>query len=205
MKIIAKYIMSSFIVICTIIFAGCNQTCLQNEKVPTVYSESDNVDINKLNDDQYYHITEKDGLFSYVIYNKDKEVIRSEDRLVRQPTIIMESDSVISVTTQAGIGVATSSTYYYSITNDQFSPIYQAVLAQYKNMVVYATNDMVIIQTIFDINSYYREITSFQKSFAPVAFPFVKAEFVNENSTVRITYLSGMEYQEVSELFALNE
>lgn len=152
-------------------------------------------------DELYYLITEENGLFSYTIYDKEKNVVRTEENLTKEPQICMVCDDVISVTEQAGTGIATSSTYYYDVENDRFSSIYQGVFDQCDDLVMYATYDRVIIRDIFNDNGYYQEISEFRSPFSPVAFPFTEAGFVDDISSVRITYLSGTKYEEVTELF----
>ena len=198
-----KFILSIICVISLIISTGCQQKDITREDKHEEQKTLDSEVINTIDDQQYYLVTNVSGLYSYSIFNKNYEVIRFEEGLSRQPTITMIYDNILSITIQAGTGIATSSTYYYDIDNNQFSPIYQTVLTQSQNIIVRATYNKIILQDIFDSNGYYQEISNFQETFAPVAFPFVKAEFIDDLSGVSITYLSGTEYKEVTESFVL--
>ena len=186
-----------------ILLAGCRQACVSNKGNPVVHSALDGSDNKKQDDGGYYLITEENGLFSYTIYDEKMNAVRAEDNLTKRPEISMVSDCVISVTEQAGTGIATSFTYYYDVENNRFSNTYQGVFDQRDDLVIYATYDKVIIRDIFIDDGYYQEISTFCAPFSPAAFPFINAEFVDDTSSVRITYFSGTEYEEVSELFEL--
>lgn len=191
-------------VICTLILIGCQQNNSQQDTSPITQPIENSADDPTQEEIQYFVISESNGLFSYKIYNKNHQAVRSVENLTKEPAIIMVNDQIISITTQGGTGIATSSTFYYDIENDLFSTEYQSVLAQYENLVVHATSSSVIVEDIFDPNGLYQEISVFQESFSPVAFPFVKAE-LEDASSVTITYLAGTEYNEITETFLIKQ
>jgi len=157
----------------------------------------------KPDDELYYLITEENGLFSYTIFDKKMNAVRTEKNLTKRPKIGMTSDCVIYVAEQAGTGIATSTTYFYDVENNQFSDSYAAVLDQANGLVVYAESDKVIVRDVFDDYGFYQEIIHFGEMFSPAAFPFVGAEFVDDATAVRVTYLAGEDYTEMSEVFEL--
>ena len=187
-----------------VLLGGCTQHSTSDglKKNELIYSDITEVSI--VAEEPYYLIAEKNGLYSYKIYDKDKNVVRTKEKLTKQPQIVMVGEHTISVTQQAGTGIATSSTYYYDVESNQFSNVFQAVFDQREGLVVYAADhNRIVIRDIFEENGYYQEIFEFQKPLSPAAFPFVDVKFSRDGSTVCVTYLSGNEYMEISESFEI--
>ena len=154
-------------------------------------------------DEDYYQVTCCGFMFSYTLYDKDKEVVKTVESLNRQPNIDMVDDMIVRVYIQAGTGITTRSTYYYDVENNRFSESHNAVFDYCNGLLVRADHDKVIVQSAFD-NSFYQEITDFSASFSPVAFPFVDINFIEDGQSIEVTYHSGDDYTEVTEIFEVN-
>ena len=210
-----KKIVVLFLHIFTLYFllTGCTKDSTSNNiasSAEKILSEStsgeripSNVEINVLVDELYYRIWEEDGLFSSAIYDKEKQVVQLNENRTKQPDIMMVNESIVCVTEQAGTGIATSTTYFYDVENNRFSDYYTAALCQANDRLVYAESDKVVIKDIFDDNGFYQEVTHFYEPLSAAAFPFLEAEFVDDATAVRVTYLTGEHYTETSEVFEL--
>ena len=62
----------------------------------------------------------------------------------------------------------------------------------------------VIVRDIFDKTEYYKEISSFQKPFSDVVEPITDVKFVNDGTGIEVSYLTGVDYKEVTEIIKLN-
>ena len=56
-----------------------------------------------------------------------------------------------------------------------------------------------MIRDIFDVNKYYCEISSFEYPLSIVAEAITNIKFVNDGTSVEISYLSGENYLEIKE------
>ena len=151
-----------------------------------------------------YEITETKGRFNYALFDKTGNVLKSENNLTRQPEIIYIENDVIRITMQAGTGIGTQCGFYYDQKNNTISATYQCILDEKNGIVAHATMDKIIVESIFKSDDlYYKEIAAFQKPFSEVAFPFIDAEFSENGHKISVSYYSGSNYEETTEVFVL--
>lgn len=202
----------SLILIFLLALSGCSKnnnteqlTTTPAEQGDIVISPTDETTdvIQIVEEREYYQVTRCGFMFSYSLYDKDKNVIETVDSLSRQPQIEMVDNMVVRVSIQAGTGIATQSTYFYDVENGLFSEIFYAVFDYYNGMIIDASFDKVVVRSAFD-NSFYQEFTDFSDPFSPVAFPFVNICFIEEGQSIEVTYHSGDDYTEVTEIFDIN-
>lgn len=186
--------------LCIILFA----TACATEKQPSIPSSTnttETIETAKIIDySSYFTLKQKDSLYYYEIYDISGRIIVSSDPQPKSPDIEMVNDMLMRITTQAGTGIGTQTGYFCDVETGQKSKDFSSIFDQCNNLVAYAQNDKIIVESIFD-ECFYQEITNFQFPFSSVAFPFENAEFINNCQGIRITYLSGTDYAEVSEEF----
>jgi len=151
-----------------------------------------------------YKLVRSDFMFYYCIYDENHVAVKSDGPFNRQPRISMADVYLVKVTLQAGTGLGTQWGYYYDVNKDVFSRVFYAIHDQQNGMVAYGVLNRIIVRDIFDKTKYYQEITSFKESLSDVAEPITKAEFVNDGNEIRVTYLTGSDCREVTEIFILN-
>lgn len=154
---------------------------------------------------EFYKIIKTNGLYGYVLFDRNGNIAISKSNLLKEPSILILDDGIVRVTTQAGTGIATQSGIYYDSKSNRTSQVYNCIFDQHNNLVVYAKSNKVIIESIFDDNAFYQEISSFQSPFSDVAFPFVNIEFCEDGLAVCITYYSGVDYQKITEKVMLKK
>lgn len=204
--------MTHFIAICTALalLVGCSgefvaETLVYSaSEIEEVTIPADEASQNKvIEETDYYQVFENNCLYSYLIYDKNGNVVASADNLTSQPQFTFTDRSFLRVVTQAGTGIGTQSGFYYDVEKNLRSPVYQSILSQQGNLVAYATQSSIIVRDIFDTSGFYRELSEFSTPFSEVAFPFLSAVFADDGSYICVTYLGGKDYVEVSEIFEL--
>lgn len=203
--VLSTCVIAVAIVMCGLRFlkSSTDGTSVESVKTKTQQASetSDNISY-VVEESEYYKITRTGFMYSYIIYGKDKSIVKSSEQLSRQPQIEMVDNMVVRVSIQAGTGIATQSTYFYDVENGLFSEIFYAVFDYHNGMIIDASFDKVVVRSAFD-NSFYQEFTDFSNPFSPVAFPFKNIVFDNNGQLIEITYLSGDDYIEVTESFAV--
>ena len=154
---------------------------------------------------EYYVIAESGGLYRYVVYDTAGNIALSIEPLTIMPQITVVENRLVRIATQAGTGVATNAVQYYDLERNMISQVYHSVFSECGNLVAWATHEKVIVRDIFDDNGFYQELTAFSEPFSQVAFPFVSVAFTEDGFHVSVTYLSGPDYTEVSEVFRLKK
>lgn len=161
------------------------------------------IDEKVIDEDIYYKITYSDYMFYYYIFDKNHNIARADGPLNRHPRIIMADEQLVRFTLQAGTGIGTLWGYYYDVKNDAFSEIFQCIYDQCNGMVALGGVGKVIVRDIFDDKKYYYEISCFKYPFAKSCLPITEVVFTNDGKSVEITYLTGDDYKEVSEIVDL--
>ena len=150
------------------------------------------------------HDLTRDGkpLYIYEIYNESGQIVKNEKVERSCPALKYLSDTLLSIEISAGTNLCL--TQYYDIKADKFSEIFQTPLATQNNKVVYMKDsETLIVRDIFDESRYVKE---FRLDFSTSAVPATlikEAEFVNDDK-LKITYLSGEDYNETTEMLLLN-
>lgn len=170
-------------------------------KSPIISPDAEDYEIIEEND--YYKILRLDFMYYCYLFGEDHELAKSEGPLSKAPRIIMVNNHLLRLTLQAGTGRGTQWGYYYDRRADVFSRVFLCIYDQWDTMVAYGVVDKVIVRDIFDKTKYYQEISSFLEPFSEVAEPITKAEFINDGTMIKVTYLSGSEYREITETIDL--
>lgn len=189
-----KFFLITLIVLC---MCGCAKI---SEK------EFSNDSINKceiVDETKYYKVVYSENLYSYYIYDKNHQIVKSEENLNRQPHLTLTGDNLVQFTLQAGTGKGTQWGYFYDADSNQFSQIYNCIYDQYNGKVVCGDLKKIIVRDIFDKEKFHREITSFQKEIANVAEPLIDVKFVDLGTCVEVSYYTGENYEIATEKFEL--
>lgn len=134
----------------------------------------------------------------YNIYNSKGEIVLSET--TDRPLIIeMLNNDIVDIKIDMGTGITIHR--YYDVEENVFSQDFQYVLSNFNELVAYIDvqkenpfeNRKVIVQNIFDRDSFYKE---FQLDFSNIDTPVIDASFSNDGSSLNIVYLSGTEQSE---------
>ena len=81
--------------------------------------------------------------------------------------------------------------------------LFYGISDQRDGKVVYIDVDRVVVRDIFNQSKYYCEFSKFNNPLSDVAEPIVNATFLGSGNQIQITYLTGAEYMEVTEVFEL--
>ncbi|MBP3413977.1 MAG: hypothetical protein J6L81_02105 [Clostridia bacterium] len=156
-----------------------------------------------ISENEYYKIFSSDYMYAYCIYNSKGEEVKRVESSTAMPIITQTDDNLLRVTTQGGTGIGTQSGYYYDIENDIFSKTFRCIFDEHNGKVLHCVSyDTVAVSDIFG-DAYYYEITGFSKPFADSAFPIVDAEFISDGKEVKITYMTGEDYEETTDVFKI--
>ena len=152
---------------------------------------------------EYYKLVLIENAYFYYIYDENYKIAKSEGPLYRPPRISMVDDYIVRVSKSAGPQKATTSSYYYNVKMDVFSRVFYAIHDHNNGRVAYnASYNMVVVRDIFDKTKYYQEFTNFKEPLAGPE-PIQDVEFVNDGASIAITYLTGVDFRRVTEVFDL--
>jgi len=152
---------------------------------------------------EYYTVFRYDSVKYYLIFDDNHDVARMEGPFGRSPRISMADEQLVKFTMQQGTGIATQWGYYYDVEKDVFSRVFHAIQDEYDGKVAYGATEKVIVRDIFDKTKYYLEINSFEEPFSRSVETIVNVEFVNDGTSIEVTYITGADYRKVSEVFNL--
>ncbi len=151
----------------------------------------------------YYKIMEFDFLYCCVFYNQQHVATKTEGPLDKEPAVVMVDENLVRFTVQAGTGIGTQWGYYYDPSTDVFSEVLESILDESGGKVACARQNAVVIRDIFDESKYFKEITDFVNTLSPTVEPFVEVQFTDDGKYIEVTYLTGEDYKEIIERFAL--
>ena len=157
-----------------------------------------------IEENEHYKVVKLNFLFYYNIFDENHRIVKSGGPLSRQPHILMVSDHLVRFTLQAGTGIGTQWGYYYDTKKYMFSNVFYFIFDQCNGKVAYGVENKVIVRDIFDETKYFLEITSFKEPFSHAVEPITNVEFTDGGLSVKVSYLTGDNYQEISESFDLN-
>ena len=153
----------------------------------------------------HYQITRgDDGLIYCSFINKNGFISKREGPFAHEPHVTELNNHRIGFLVQTGTGTETNWGYYYDTEAAVFSEKFQSIYDQTDTLVVYSKNNTLVVQDIFDTTAFYKTFTEFQFPFSPTAAPFVRAEFTANSTILRVTYLTGEDFTEVTENFLIS-
>lgn len=150
----------------------------------------------------YYEITLLNNEYYCLIYNKENEVVKKEGPLNQQPSLIIIPDGLVRLTVQSGTGLSTQWGYYYDTEKESFSEVFHWIFDQKNGKVACGCANGIVIKSIFS-DEYFYEIADFKHPLSNVVEPFLDAEFSDDGTSIKVTYLSGEDYEEITEDFVL--
>lgn len=191
-----------------ILLVGILFGCTGSNCFPAVQSREDSIntilgECTLVQESDFFRIVKCDSMYYCVFFDQFHNVVRTEGPVAKMPTVDMVNGELICFIFQAGTGRGTQWGYYYHVDCNQFSDVFYGICDRWENNVIYIDIDKVVIRDIFDQSKYYREFSQFSKPLSNAAEPIVNAEFINNGRQIRITYLTGVEFIEISEIFGL--
>lgn len=145
---------------------------------------------------------EKDSvLYKYTIYNAQGKKLYEDKDLNKEPVIEELDDGIISIGHSAGIGLYM--VQYYDKSDARVSEFFTTPLDLKNRKVIYLNKKNLVVQDIFNKSNYYKEI---RLNMADTVEPYSaikSAEFIDDDM-IRVVYLTGTDYKEVTETFHLN-
>lgn len=125
------------------------------------------------------------------------------DYSFRCPHIVISESRIISIAVQAGTGIETRWTYYYSIDHDVFSDVFYAVLQQMDNIIILrGENGTIIMRDVFDESGFFQLLSGFEGISTDTVSPFIGAEFMDYGQRISVTYLDER-FEELIAVFDL--
>lgn len=197
------------IILCLMgMFWGCAENNDSESSLPeettegsiTTESEYEIVD-----EGQNSRVKRSDGAYFYEILDSDNNIVRSDGPYTKEPHISMLNETTVKVSYQAGTGLSTRWTFYYDTVSNEFTPVYYSVFGESGGNVIYRSGGSIIISNIFDQTKYYKEFNKFSHPIAEAAEPFIEAEIDESESMIKISYLTGDDFEEVTEYFDITE
>ncbi len=166
-------------------------------------SDIDNGEVIIIEEEEFYKIIFSDNKYYYWIYDENHNIVKSGEPLNKKPHISMVNEHLLRFILQSGTGIGTQWGYYYNTEKDVLSRIFISILNQSDDKVIYCEAGKIVIRDIFDKTKYYQEISDFKEEFSEVAVPFITTKFVNGEKSIEVTYLSGLDFEEVTEIIKL--
>lgn len=199
------------LILCSLAMCACNFQA--NTYDSTLITDSTQYEIDNkstegvkvIEDNKHFKITKFNNMYYYDIFDEDNIIVKSDGPFNKQPKISMIDDHLLKFTLQAGTGLSTQWGYFYDINMDVFSRTFYGIYDVYNEKVAYRVADGIVIRNIFDKTSYYKEIMSFKSPIATSTEPFVEVRFLNDGKSIKIIYLTGQDFQRVTEYFDLTE
>lgn len=152
----------------------------------------------------YYNNRVETGYYERITFTKEKELqefvsgFGAERDLIQLGGIEFNSENVIELTN--GVGTGTWYSTYYNTKKDTFSKAYWYTIARYgDNRIAYITKTRKIaIVDLFSKKKAKLYTLDFADSIAVPGSLVTKAEFLNRDE-LRVTYVSGDDYKEITE------
>ena len=125
--------------------------------------------------------------------------------MAREPQIREEEPGIWSVTHSAGPDISLRWTYYYDFSSGQISEAFYGVFDEQDRMLVRAEQTGLQVRGLFFPEPDWL-LTDFSQPLAETAStPFRNAAFVEEGKALKVSYLSGEDFHEVTETVPLPE
>lgn len=193
------------LVLCAmVLFSGCTKNENTSSAVNTDVVMKEN-EFEIIDDSQYYRLKKGDRGFQYEILNESQNIVKLSGYYPKEPDISMLNGSIVKVSYQAGTGLSTKWTFYYDTENDKFSPVYYSVFDQFGENVVYRENDSIIVSDIFDNTQFYMVFDKFSFPIANSVDPFIQAKIDEDGKQIVISYLTGNDFEEITECFIISK
>lgn len=190
----------------------CSVGCERNDKIievaTDIATETDFYETKVICDEEFFKLLQVGPFsFEYTIFDKEGNVAESQMVDNKSIKIDMLENEIIDI--HIGMGTGIVQHRYYSIQLNQFSEIYQYVIAVSYDTIAYIDvprespmdGRHVIVQNIFDTS---QKLGEFSFDFARIDTPVTNAEFLQDETRLQITYLRGEDQAETTEMIDLN-
>lgn len=192
------------------LLVGCENNVTDNhdsmntsDKAQTL--KNDNNEFETVDEGQYYRLKKSDEAYFYEILDGNGNIVKTDGSYTKEPHISMLNDTTVKVSYQTGTGLSTRWTFYYDTVSGEFSPEYYSVFGESDCNVIYRSGSSIIVSDIFDKTKCYIEISKFKHPISEAADPFINAEIDESGSMIKITYLTGDNFVEVTEYFDIGD
>ncbi len=186
----------------------CEQT-VENEitAVEEIYEQTAENEITAVEEiveeEKYYKLVKSSASYYYEIYDENGVTIEKSKKYPKPPKLSMSNEHLVKCTYQTGTGLSTQWGFYYDTERDVLSRKFiGGIHDEYEDKIIYGGKKL-IVRNIFDKTDYYYEISTFKYPLAKTTEPFRKAEFIDGGSKIEVTYLTGENYEEVTEIIDL--
>ncbi len=134
------------------------------------------------------------------IYINDKIIYK--EQFINEPSIEILDSGIFKISISAGNPL--NYTYFYDTNLKKKSPIYENAFAIYNDKISYFEDEKLKISNIMNKKLFYKEI---KRNWTKTAVPsnaIENVEFLSDYE-IKIYYLKGKEYEEISELINLHD
>lgn len=153
--------------------------------------------VETLSEERYFKVTkDKDKGYTVTVFDEEKHIV-AKFRHIKEPRVTMVNEDILRVSVIYS-GKTEPSYEYYDRRNERMSNMYDNVLEERGDQVIYADGNRLIIRNMFDKNAYYKELV---RDFAPVTPPrkaLLEVEWEKPDRIV-VKYLAGEERKVISE------
>ena len=146
---------------------------------------------------EYYRILKDDFKYIHQLFDLQGNLIE-EIELQKEATIVAVNENIICLTYQTGTGKSTQWGFFYNVQTNKRSENFQWILDYTADKVILGLPEGIVVRSIFD-NTYYAEITDFEKTVADVPDAILYAEFVDSDTTISVTYAEVDTYELITE------
>lgn len=203
-KLMKFVFLSLFICLVCVFMSSCS---ISNQSTIDHSTAGDSARNEIISNEKYYKIIQEGNFeFTYYIYDSEKKVVEEQTVTDNPLKIELLNDNVVDVSIGKGTGLAEH--HYYSVDRDAFSKTYLYVIAYSNEKIAYIDvpdnndfeNRCLVVRNVFDRSLYYQE---YKMDFSKVDTPVIRASFINNDSQLQITYLSGEQQTELTKTIDL--
>ena len=156
-------------------------------------------------EDTAYRLYADGNLFYLRLLDASGRTLREEGPMAKEPQVREEEPGLWSVTHSAGPDISLQWTYFYDFSSGQISEAFYGVFDEQNRMLVRAEQTGLQVRGLFFPEPDWL-LTDFSQPLAETAStPFRNAAFVEEGQALKVTYLSGEDFREVTEIIPLPE
>ena len=156
-----------------------------------------------IEESDYYKLVRNGTLLYCYFYDDNHTEVKKEGPLAKMPRITTVQNGLVKFTVQAGTGIGTRWGYYYDTEKNIFSEKFGGIFDECEDKVACVGLNKVIVSNIFDSSKYYKEFSEFSYPFSQVATPITNVKFSSDGNSIIVSYLTGEDYQEVTEMLPL--
>lgn len=152
-----------------------------------------------------YRLYADGSLYTLRLLDGSGRSVREEGPMDKEPILREEEPGLWSVTHGTGPDLTLRWTYFYDLATGQVSEAFYGVLDEQDRMLIRAEQTGLQVRGLFFSEPDWL-LTDFSQPLAETAAtPFRSAAFAEDGKSLRVTYLSGEDFHEVTETIPLPE